>query len=107
MFFFNTCCWSLSCVESNVNEQEADNIFSGVVLPFVHTPVFYIVWMLHIIGIHADFVFDMHRWDAGIWLQVFKDHTGPVGVIVYEIQCLNHQEVFGGDGLELVQVQTL
>ena len=69
-----------------------------------HIPFFHVVGALHFIDVHADCVFDIRRRQAGVGLQVFKDDTGPVRVVVQELQCFAHQMAFIGNRLKLIQV---
>lgn len=80
-----------------------------VTVPYVLfvSPVHFFIGALHFIDVHADVVSDVRRRVAGVGLQVFKDDSSPEGLTVQELQCSVHQVALVGDGLKLVQVQTL
>ena len=70
-------------------------------------PFFELVCAFHLVDIHADFVLDVRRGGAGVVLQVLEHDTGPVFVLLQKLLGFVHQMPLTGDGLKLIQVQTL
>lgn len=67
-------------------------------------PFFEFVGGLHVLNVHADFVFDVRREAAGVRLEVFKDNGSPEGTILQKLQGSAHQTAFRGGRLKLIQV---
>lgn len=69
-----------------------------------HIPILHFIGTLYFINVQADFVLDIRRWMAPVWLEVLKDNTGPVCFILQKFQCFFHQMGFSGSRLKFIQV---